>query len=437
MTHDLTPTIAFYDEILTGATDDRSAVGWRVSYAQDVAFLSLARVEGLRAGVRVLDVGCGLGGLLGFFERSGLQIDYTGIDINDKMIAGARQRHPRARFEVRDVLNNPPRERYDFVMCSGALGLRMPRHQAYMMEMIATMYGLCDVALAFNMLSAYELITKPALQAATPQVAYEWPEQILQFCKTQSEYVALAHDTDAGMFSVFVYRQHRSALERFLAHVKPGTSYDRGVRAAIDYHIELGMWAELRTFLGGIAPCAAVSYFLGLAGAALGDAAQAEAAFRAAIDAEPSSPWAYIQLGYLFSRQGDLTRARAAAQHGLELAPREPEAHQALIKILFAHNQIAEARAAAAAMPDGLLADTLRATFAEAPSEAIGLLDRALAAAPGYLPALVQKAALLERTGQLSGAIETLRAAQRIAPVDRSIANRIEALIRTQAKEAK
>jgi tetratricopeptide (TPR) repeat protein len=237
------------------------------------------------------------------------------------------------------------------------------------------------------------------------------------------------------VFSVFVYRKNRGALERFLAYAKPGTTYDSTVRAVIDYHVDLGMWSELRTVLAGIKPCAAVSFFLGQANASLGDHAAAEAAFRAAIEADPAQPWPYIQLGYLFSRLGDLPRALAAANLAIEHAPREEEAHQALIKILVAHKQLAEARKAAAAMPDGPLADTLRATVTDDTTAALAAADRAIARAPTFLPALVARAQLLERKGDTAAAIEAWRTAQRIAPVDASIALRIEALLRTQAKD--
>ena len=147
-------------------------MGWRTSYSQDVAFLSLSRMEGLRDGASVLDVGCGLGALHSFLLRRGLAVHYTGIDISPKMIEAAQKRHPGVRFEVRDILRNPPRDRYDFVFCSGALSLRLPHQKEYVCDMIATMYGLCSGGLAFNMLSAYSYIEKPSLQAVATDVVW-------------------------------------------------------------------------------------------------------------------------------------------------------------------------------------------------------------------------------------------------------------------------
>jgi SAM-dependent methyltransferase len=435
MKHDLRRTASIYDQLVTDATDDRAAVGWRTSFAQDVAFLTLTRVDGFEDGARILDVGCGLGGLFGFLEKAGRKVNYTGVDISEKMVAGARERHPGGRFEVRDILRSPPRDRYDFVFCSGALAMKIAHQQEYLHDMIATMYGLADVALAFNLLSAYAYVTRPKLQATAVDVVYEWPSRVLEFCKTQSEHVSLSHDADAGVFSVFVYRRNRGALKRYLQYAQPTTKYDREARAAIDYHIELELWDELLAFLRTLEPCAAVSFFLGQAHEALGNAVDAETSYRMAIADGPTVPYPYIRLGYMFSRLGDTERAIAAARQAIEVAPTEEDAHECLIKILYANRRVDEARAAALAMPEGPLANTLRGVVAETPQLALTALDLAIAAAPSYLPALIARADALEKLGKRDEAIAAWRAAQAVAPIDRSIADRMSALTRGK-KEA-
>jgi SAM-dependent methyltransferase len=437
MKHDLRRTAAFYDQLVSEAHDDQAAVGWRTSYAQDVAFLTLARVDGLRDGARILDVGCGVGGLYKYFERAGVKVNYTGVDISDKMIAAARERHPGGRFEVRDILQSPPRDRFDFVFCSGALATRMDDHQEYVHEMIATMYGLCDGALAFNLPSAYAFVTRPKLQVEATEITYQWPSKILDFCKTQSEHVALSHDADSGVFSVFIYRRNRGALQRYMQYAQPGTKYDRTVRAAIDYHIELDLWDELAAFLHTLEPSPAVSFFLGQAYDGLGDAATAETHFRMAIADDPKVPWPYIRLGYLFSRLGEVQRAIEAASEAVRVAPEEEATHECLVKILYANRHLVEARAAAQVMAEGPLGNTMRAVVAENPELALSLLDRAISAAPSYLPALIARADALERLGRRDDALIAWRAAQSVAPIDRSIADRISTITRSQKEPSR
>lgn len=51
----------------------------------------------------VLDVGCGFGDLYAFLKKQGIHLrKYVGIDINPRMIAIARKRFPKLKFEFRD-----------------------------------------------------------------------------------------------------------------------------------------------------------------------------------------------------------------------------------------------------------------------------------------------------------------------------------------------
>lgn len=92
---------------------------------------------------RVLDVGCGIGELLGELaleagvaQKTSAAADgreatigqFTGIDASPGMIAKARRRHPELTFEVRDasalrglVLNAHEREKFDVVLCTHSL----------------------------------------------------------------------------------------------------------------------------------------------------------------------------------------------------------------------------------------------------------------------------------------------------------------------------
>lgn len=97
----------------------------------------------MRADSRVLDVGCGIGELLGELameagdaQKTGAAADgreaaigqFTGIDASPGMIAKARRRHPELTFEVRDasalrglVPTDHERERFDVVLCTHSL----------------------------------------------------------------------------------------------------------------------------------------------------------------------------------------------------------------------------------------------------------------------------------------------------------------------------
>jgi trans-aconitate methyltransferase len=61
---------------------------------------ALARVP-LARGQRVLDLGCGVGAVTATLAQAGA--DVIGVDLDDTLLARARQRHPGLRFEKHDV----------------------------------------------------------------------------------------------------------------------------------------------------------------------------------------------------------------------------------------------------------------------------------------------------------------------------------------------
>src|SRR6185503_2172215 len=75
---------------------------------------------GVSKGSKVLDFGCGTGQLLSFLQRSiGFEGEYVGYDISPEAIELARSAHPSGRFEVRNILEEPAEETFDYVLVSG------------------------------------------------------------------------------------------------------------------------------------------------------------------------------------------------------------------------------------------------------------------------------------------------------------------------------
>ena len=82
-------------------------VSWAQFYPSERALISRLALDG---GQRVLDVGCGCGGLgLALRERFGVR-DYTGVEINAQAAYAARQLNPDARVIDGDILDASQRE---------------------------------------------------------------------------------------------------------------------------------------------------------------------------------------------------------------------------------------------------------------------------------------------------------------------------------------
>jgi len=146
---------AFYRSALRRYGPGHTMSVWWVNAAtQQRRFAVLAEV-GPWDGASVLDVGCGLGDLFAFLDGRGLSVRYLGCDMLPEMVAAARKKHPqpRARFEVRDVVEHPLPRRFDYVVACGTFNLRVEGHEDYLRSAIASMYGSCRRAVAFNFLT--------------------------------------------------------------------------------------------------------------------------------------------------------------------------------------------------------------------------------------------------------------------------------------------
>lgn len=159
--------------ILTDSSDSRF-VGWSSKDAQENRWNQLVLDHNLD-GCSVLDVGCGVGDLLGYLQKYS-DISYTGIDINTTMIKEAYRKNPDAAFlngslsrlAEFGVAGLP--SKWDYVFASGAFTVRLDKpslwdttsvdddslaidkNMAYITQGIEDMCKLANKHVAFNFL---------------------------------------------------------------------------------------------------------------------------------------------------------------------------------------------------------------------------------------------------------------------------------------------
>lgn len=150
---------------------------WADAQAQRLRFEVLASSVDL-AGKSLLDVGCGLGDLHSFLPERGLKVDYTGVDISEKMIQRARQVHPQARFLACDVFveNCFGRKRFDVVFCSGTFNLNVGNNASFLPTALGRLFSLTRKTLVFNLLHR-------RAPNQYPHCVYYDPDEILDILK--------------------------------------------------------------------------------------------------------------------------------------------------------------------------------------------------------------------------------------------------------------
>jgi ubiquinone/menaquinone biosynthesis C-methylase UbiE len=194
--------LAYFSKTLEKFKDEHSAVAQsKTSHLKRFEkMLELGDFQGKS----IIDVGCGIGGFYDFLQKKGIQCRYTGIDINDKMIARAQERLPdtAANFFVFDIIEEKLDKAFDYVISVGPLNLEFDSNLNMDMtkRLIDEMYRLAKIGSAISMTSAFT--KKP-----TAGTFYYDPAKILsetsKFCaNTRYDHTYLPHD-----FTLFCYKK--------------------------------------------------------------------------------------------------------------------------------------------------------------------------------------------------------------------------------------
>ena len=154
-------------------------------------------------GRSVLDVGSGLGDLLGWLAERQVTVDYTGYDLTPAMVESARRRWPDVPFELRNLLDDPAADSsFDYVVASGLFNLYQTDPLGFLAEMVTAMFDVCRVGVAFNVLSDRASIHEPGEFNARPG-------DILDLCLGLTPYVTLRHDYLPHDFTAYLFRDAR------------------------------------------------------------------------------------------------------------------------------------------------------------------------------------------------------------------------------------
>lgn len=175
------------------------ATNWGSKKSQYARFDVISGVGDMR-GRSVLDVGCGLGAFYEYLRSRRINADYTGADLCEEMVAGAKKlfaRSKSAKFVAADILEMSSRTRFDFVIASGTFNINLKNNEKLIREVIAKMYQMSRAGVAVSMLSVYADFTEKFYY-------YYDPAEIFEFCKSICKNVALRHDYMPHDFTIFL-----------------------------------------------------------------------------------------------------------------------------------------------------------------------------------------------------------------------------------------
>ena len=181
---------------------DVRTLGWNDEESQRLRFSLLC--DGLDlTGRRVLDVGCGFGDLAPWIDRRWSDVSYTGVDLAPSLLAEARRAQPNLRFECVDLLRDDLSERWDVVLCLGALSYRVDDAEVHTASMLRAMWDLADEAVAANFLTSY-------VNFERAHNVHHRPEDIFAVARGLTPWVNLRHDYPLWEFTVQLRREART-----------------------------------------------------------------------------------------------------------------------------------------------------------------------------------------------------------------------------------
>jgi len=144
---------AHYEPRIRPDRPNYDVVSWCDEASQRARFQVLVDNVELR-GKSLLDVGCGLGDLWSFLQDRGIAVDYTGVDLLEKMVEAAHQRNTGGRYLCADIFAGDifGGARFDVVFSSGVFSLDVGNNREFLPAAIARMFELCRDYLVFNLL---------------------------------------------------------------------------------------------------------------------------------------------------------------------------------------------------------------------------------------------------------------------------------------------
>lgn len=144
---------AHYEHRISPGRENFDVLDWASAASQRRRFEVLVEHVPLR-GRSLLDVGCGLGDLAAFLRERELDVDYTGVDVLEKMVAACRERLPGERFLRADVFGEHPLPpgAFDVVFTSGVFNLNLGNNLAFLPGAVGRLLELARREVAFNLL---------------------------------------------------------------------------------------------------------------------------------------------------------------------------------------------------------------------------------------------------------------------------------------------
>lgn len=156
---------------------------------------------GITPGSKVLDLGCGLGDFASYLDSKGLDIDYTGVDINPNLIELAKEHHPDKKFICADIQTEDC-GKFDYIVSTSCFNLKLENENnyAFISSLLKRCYEISSKGVAIDFLSKWV-----DFQGNPEEAFYYDAGKCFDIAKNITKRVCLRHDYPLFEFCLYLY----------------------------------------------------------------------------------------------------------------------------------------------------------------------------------------------------------------------------------------
>lgn len=160
--------------------------------------------------ISLLDFGCGASHLYEYILQHRLDhIQYSGLDLSEKMLALSRTKFPSIDYHHIDVLADPNAlPQFDYIILNGVFNSKCKLSFEWMLDywqqLVATVFAKARVGIAFNVMSKQVDWERDDL--------FHLPFDVVAtyLAKSISRYFVIRHDYGLWEYTTYVYRENDS-----------------------------------------------------------------------------------------------------------------------------------------------------------------------------------------------------------------------------------
>jgi len=191
----------YFEEKLRTFIEHHAISGYGSKESQAIRFKVVTEIGQVR-NRSICDVGCGIGKLVDYLRERNVKVEYTGYDISEKIIEKARELHPNNTFEVRNILESMPRQKFDYVFSVG-LNFKISDNVQFMKELVRRMFKMAKIGISVSMLSSHT-----DTKHINKNDFYYDPKLFLDWCLREvSTRCILRHDYLPHDFTLYIYKE--------------------------------------------------------------------------------------------------------------------------------------------------------------------------------------------------------------------------------------